>query len=179
MTPNARLKIQIEPAADSIALRYAVQNTGTSLFYVVDAIPGQDETGKLIVKGPHVDTTFESPDICAVFVRLWPLDPTASTAAPPTAFGHRVMPNAVHSGTILLPAPVRTNRPRWNGPEKRSECNRLRFELGLVPESADLRVGEMDIDGKKLYSLSVAAWRTQVVISALEERLRIPVIVPA
>ena len=175
---DIRLKIQVEAMRDTLTIRYALQDTGESPLYVVDAMLAREPNGQLGDRLPHVDISRLEDEVCGVFVRLWPRDPTVASTGPPITYAHKLRGGDVHTGAILLPVPVRTTRPRWTGKEKQVVCKRVRLELGIVPDSPKLEAKEFDAGGHKVYSLNSYAWDMQTVVAAESGEVNLAVVVP-
>lgn len=140
---------------------YTMANGGSTDVYVtdfsVDAV-----TGKPLAESLRVE--YEPPITLVLTRRLEPLPKNANWAHPPTAYVNKVPAGGTHRATLQVARPLRVEGATQAAPT--AACQRIRFEVGVIPESADLQAKHIQYLGHSWYELSTAAWGHAVVMSA-------------
>jgi hypothetical protein len=167
---GVQVKATFHGGQDHIKVDIAVTNEGQASVYVTDfAI--EVAAGATHLQFDRLSVAYEPPNTAVLASRLFPLDPNARWAHPPSAYATKVAPNETYRSTLSAPVPLRVQGAQQQEPDV--ECTRIRFELGVIPESPDLDPKPMTIAGK--FRLSTPAWKHQKVL-AVETDLTVPMI---
>ncbi|MFO0610952.1 MAG: hypothetical protein U0414_00090 [Polyangiaceae bacterium] len=171
----------------TIEVDVRITNLGTADIYLTDVVldprtHARAEAALQVRYEPPVDG---APPTVVLWRYLSPPEPNISWAAPPTAFVTRVAPSATHHISLrpLAPLRVATAAPQygpdgeltgWTGPVV--ECTRVRLELGVITDNADLAPRAFASGDETLYSVGGEALDHQTVVAVDVDDLRVPLI---
>lgn len=159
MPSEASLTAAFAVTPEALKVEYAVANTGHAGVYVIDVAVQVTAGGAKVQHGmPRVELSPER--IVLLMMKLRPLDPLRSYAAPPQAYAVLLPPGGVRRIASQLSFPlIPVNLP----PSKEVQeilLNRLSLTVGVVPVTATPAV-EQEIGGEKLWRLPATSWRQQ------------------
>lgn len=169
---GVEMKATFHGQKDGLDVEFTVINASQVSVYVTDFALEVKREGTS-VRLDRLSVSYVAPDTAILASRLFPLDPNVRRAHPPDAYVTKVAPNGSYRSTLRAPIPLRVEGAQLQDPDV--ECSRIRFELGMIPDSPALTPAAMTIDGKAMFRLSTAAWRLQKVL-AVETDLNVPVI---
>jgi len=167
---GVEIKAMFHSRADRVEVEFAVTNDSPANIYLIDFDFDSDGAGSRL-RLDRLQAQFEAPDMAVLVSRLFPLAPGTTRMQPPTAYGTKVAAGSTYRSALSATVPLRAKGAVL--PTADVECSRIRFELGMIPESPDLNPKPMAIPGK--YRLSTAAWRLQKVL-AVEADFNVPMI---
>ncbi len=159
MPSEATLTAAFSATAEALKMEYAVANTSNTGLYVIDVAVQVTAGGAAVQHGaPRVELSPER--VVLLMMKLRPLDPRRSYAAPPQAYAVLLPPGGVRRIASQVSFPlIPANLP----PSKEVQeilLNRLSLTVGVVPVTATPAV-EQEIGGEKLWRLPATSWRQQ------------------
>lgn len=169
---GVELKATVQQRNDGVEVNLAITNASQVSVYVTDFALEVKREGTS-VRLDRLSVGYVAPDTVILASRLFALEPNVRWVHPPNAYVTKVAPNMTYRSTLHAPIPLRVDGAQLQAPDV--ECSRIRFELGMIPDSPELTPVAMTIDSKAVYRLSTAAWRLQKVL-AVETDLSVPVV---
>lgn len=162
-------RIRVSPARAEV--HFTIVNRGSRNIFLIDVAFRVSAKGEE-VRPDHLLVSFEPPATAVLSSKLLPLDPKIAWATPPVAYATRVASGATHVGDVGASVPLRVQAPfppapAGGGPAgfREVSCDRIRFELGIIPESAELKAQPRSMAGRDVYELSALAWKRQEILS--------------
>lgn len=168
---GVEVKATFHSRPDRFEVEFAVTNNSPASIYLID-FDFDSNGGGSSLRLDRLQSQYEAPGTAVLVSRLFPLLPGVTWMQPPSTYGTKVAAGSTYRSALSATVPLRAKGAVL--PTADVECSRIRFELGVIPESPDLNPKAMTIPGK--YRLSTPAWQHQKVLAVETDELTVPMV---
>jgi hypothetical protein len=183
MLDRVTISGEVHTTESRIEVSFRIENKSAADVFLVDKAYQVGSSG-LEARPDHLAVSYDPPATVVLSSKLPPLDPRMTWATPPVTYATRVAPGETYRSTVSARFPLRVEPPfpaaaGADASGTRSvRCNRLRFELGAIPGSADLQPTPLPAAGKAVYQLNALAVKRQKVVTLEQQGAPVDVTVP-